>query len=538
MADEELEDQQEGQVDELVETEAEGAEEEEKSLEDKLKEAVEVQLEDIGSLRRKLTITVPRETLDEQVDDQYGELRREALVPGFRKGRAPRRLLEKRFGNEVNETLVQQLVGTGYKVATEKEDLKIIGDPLIWVKEDEEAEGETLVEVGKAIDLIKMPQEGPLEFSCEVEVRPEFDLPEVEGIAIEKPILTIKDEDVDVQVERLCSMRGTYETVTEDKVQADDMLTVDLKVNSEGAELKQEENARLAARPQVIEGISLDQLGDQLSGSKVEDVCTVGGKFPDDYAKAEYRGKQADIEIKIRDIRRLKVPEFDEKFVKSVGFETEKELREWIRGDLESRLDEQVNQAMAGQVYEYLLNKTDFDLPARLSASQTDRVVARRMLELYRQGVPPAEIEKNKDQMKIGASEEAARDLKVAFIMESLSEKFEVEVSEGEINGAIAAIAQRQGQRFDRVRDELIKSDRIASLYIQLRDEKIVKQLLEKATITEKEPEREAAKGPSKKASKASKEKASGDKAQSTRPKRKPPAKRKAKTEGDFADET
>ncbi|GAG38906.1 unnamed protein product, partial [marine sediment metagenome] len=238
----------------------------------------------------------------------------------------------------------------------------------------------------------------------------------------------------------------------------------------------------------------------------------------------------ADIEIKIRDIQRLKVPQFDERLIKSLGFDTEKELREWIKSDLESRLGERVRQVMAGQIYKYLLGKTDFELPTRLSERQTDRVVARQMLELYRQGVPPAEVEKRMDEMKTGAREEAVRDLKLAFIMESLSEKFEVDVSEAEVNGIIASIAQRQGQRFDRVRDELVKRDGIASLYVQLRDEKIVEQLIEKAKITEKEPEKKKDKSPETEASDA--------KARKSRPKRKPPAKTKGKKADEFADET
>ncbi|UCD29082.1 MAG: trigger factor [Planctomycetota bacterium] len=523
------EDIQDPQVDEIDEAEEVEVEEEKKSLEDRLTEAVEVEVDDVGSLRKKVTITIPRETLDEEINEQYGELRREALVPGFRKGRAPRRLLEKRFGNEVNETLVQQLVGAGYKVATEKEDLKVIGDPLIWVRE-EGAESETLVEVNKAIDVIKIPDDGSLAFSCEVEVRPEFELPEVEGIPIEKPVLTVTDEDVDTQVKRLCAMRGTYEAASDGKVKADDMLTVDLTVTSDGSELKKDEQVRLAARPQVVEGITLEKLGEVLSGAKVGDVRSVSADIPDDYTKAEFRGKQADFEIAIRDIQRLKVPEFDDQFVKGIGFETQQEVRDWLKSDLESRLVEQVRQAMAGEVYKYLLDKTEFELPERLSERQTDRVVARRMLELYRQGVPPAEVEKHMDEMRTSAREQAAHDLKLAFIMESLSEKFEVEVTEAEINGAIAAIAQRQGQRFDRVRDQLIKQDGIANLYVQLRDEKIVEQLIEKAKITEKEPE--------KKKAKAKEKKTLADKTTKSRPKRKSPAKTKGKKADDFADET
>jgi len=543
MADEELNDQQADQVDEVIEAEDDQEQEKEKSLEDKLKEVVEVDVEDVGGLRKKLTITIPRDALDEQLDEQYGELRREAMVPGFRKGRAPRRLLEKRFGNEVSETLVQQLIGTGYTTATEKADLKVIGDPLIWIKA-EGAEGETLVDVNKAVETIEFPDEGPLEFSCEVEIQPEFELPELEGIPIEKPVLNVGQKEVDEYVERICAMRGKLEVVSDSKVEPDDVLTTDLTISSEGAQIKQEEGVKLSARGQVVEGVKLDKLGEELAGAKADEVKTVSGEFPEDYAQADLRGKKVDIEIKIREIHRFKAPELNDELIKSLGFESEKDLREFAKNDLESRLGEQVRQAIQGQVYQYLHDKTEFELPERLSERQTDRVVARRMLELYRQGVPPAEVEKYVDEMKMGAREEALRDLKLAFIMEALSEKFEVKVIESEINGVIASIAQRQGQRFDRVRDELIKQDGISNIYIQLRDEKIVEQLLAKAKTTEKEPEKEPTKKPEKepakkpekksekkpaKKQKAKKTKASEEESPKSRPKRTPPTKTKAK---------
>src|SRR4029079_17795190 len=160
MADEDVIEQPQEFVDEQgpeLETDEEQPEEEaapaEPSLQDRLKEKIDVKVEEVGPLRKKRTVAVPREFLSERLDEQYNELRRDANVPGFRKGRAPRRLLEKRFGSEVGETLVQQLVSTGYMAAIDRENLKVIGDPLVWVPE-EKGEGQQLVDVQKALDTI------------------------------------------------------------------------------------------------------------------------------------------------------------------------------------------------------------------------------------------------------------------------------------------------------------------------------------------------------------------------------------------------
>ncbi|MDM8006287.1 MAG: trigger factor [Phycisphaerae bacterium] len=489
MADEELEDQQSDDVEEQDEQ----PEEQEKSLQEKLKEVVDVQVEDLGGLRKKLTITVPRDTIGEQLDEQYGQMRNEAVVPGFRKGRAPRRLLEKRFGRDVNATLIQQMLGTGYMAAVDKADLKVIGDPLIWVKrkDNEGKEGEELADVQTAMEEIELPDDGPLTFACEVEIRPEFDLPEIENIPLEKPVVTVTDEDVQNQLERFRATRGTYEVIHEDgAVETNDMLYVDLKMTCDGTVLKEQQMVRMAARGQVIEGVTLETLGELLAAAKTGETRTASGQIPDDYVKAECRGKQADFEFTIREIQRLKLPELNEEFFKGLGFEDEQEFRDFIRKDLESRIGEQVRQVMAGQVYKYLEDKTSFELPPRLSERQADRVLIRHMVELYRQGASQAEVEKRKDEIKTSSRELATREMKRFFIMEKLSEAFEdIEVSEGEINNLIATIAYRQGRRFDRVRDELAKEGGLTNLYLQIRDEKLIERLIGKAQVTEKTPE-------------------------------------------------
>lgn len=552
MTEEQLNDEQmdeiEGQVDQ-----AEAAEGEEKSLGDKLKEVIDVKIEEVAPLRRKLTISVPRDTLDGQVQEQYEELRREAMVPGFRKGRAPRRLLEKRFGNEVSETLVQQLVSAGYMAATEKTELKVLGDPLIYVKGDVEGAGEVLVEVQAAIAKMKLPPEGPLVFSCEVEIRPEITLPNLDGIPLEKPILSISDEDVATQVNHFRGMRGKYEVVSEGGVQVDDVVTADLKMTSDGTPLKEQADIRLVARPQVVDGVVLEKLGDALTGAKVGDTVTITETIPDDYAKSEFRGKPVTFEFKIKDIQRMRLPEMNEEFLKSFGFDAAEDLNKWVREGMESRLGGEVKDGLRGQVSQYLLDNTSFDLPERLSNRQINQVTASRIIEMYRRGIPPAEAEKMMDDLKTSSREDAIRDLKLAFVMEKLSEQIDVEVTEGEINTMIAAIAQRQGQRFDRVRDELSKQGSLNTLYIRLRDEKIIDVLIGNAAVTEAKLEDiKARKKPAKKKADSSasaadekpavNDSASADDTGDAKPreqvKRTPPKKSKKDKGENFADET
>jgi trigger factor len=453
--------------DELEVAEAEPKTPEEEALE-KLKEHVDVQIEDVGVLRKKLTINVARAALDEEFNTEYGELLRDAEVPGFRKGRAPRALVEKRFGSDVGETVKTRLLSRAYVAATEKESLNVLGDPLFWVtlKQTERREGEKveteqekLVNFEQAADAVKLPAEGDFVFTCEVEVKPEFELPKLVGIPVERPTLAVSDEDVTAMIDRQRMMRGTYEPVSEGGVQPNDLVVADMRMTCEGQEIKQQENVAFGVRGQPIEGVPLPDLGKVLEGATAGETRTVSGTVPEDHESLGLRGKEAVFVFKINDIKRLVVPALDKEFLGSLGYDSEGELREEIRNRLVAGLAEQQKKSMRGSLATWLLETVELVVPSGLSQRQTARVAARQMIELARQGVPETEIEKHVDELRTGAEQKATNDLKLFFILEKIAEELDVGVTEEEVNTAIGSIAAAQNRRFDRVHAEIKEVD-------------------------------------------------------------------------------
>jgi trigger factor len=495
----------------------ESAEEHELSEEEqamaKLKEAISVEKEEIGALRLKLTVTIPQETLDERRGDQFAELKREALVPGFRKGHAPLVLVEKRFGSDVGEQLKGELIGSGYQAAVEKEALKPLGDPRLCVRVAEErmsedgkpakVEVEKLLPLGEALDHIKLPKEGSFVFSCELELTPEFELPALEKIPVERPVVDIDDDDVDAEVRRLSMFRGSFQPVEEGAVEPDDLLYVDMKMSVDGQQIATEENVDVPARDSRLKDIPLPGFGDAVAGKKLGDTFSFEAPVPDDHEDNDLRGKTAEFEFVVREIKRLVLPPVDEEFLSSLGFDTESELRDAIRQSLTSRLDSVIQRGLREQIGQYLIDNTDLDIPEGLSQRQTDRSVTRRMIEMYQAGLPQAEIDKQMDELRSKAHEQAVRDLKLFFVLEKIAEQREIAVTEEEINGAIAEMARQSNQRFDRVRDNLSKGDGLATLYLQLRDQKVLDALLADAEITEKKRPKKTTKKKKKTAKKA-----------------------------------
>ncbi|MEE8169905.1 MAG: trigger factor [Phycisphaerae bacterium] len=495
-------------ADEEAPTATEEAQEENassESLSDQLKDEIAVEVADAGVLRKKLTVTVPAKRIQEEKDGQYSDLINDAVVPGFRKGRAPRVLIEKRFGGEVGEQVVTRIVSNAYLAAIEKEDLKVLGDPVfrIPVTEkrrkqgggSEEVREEKTLAINEALQHIKLPADGPLTFSCEVEVKPDFELPKLDGIPIQKPKIKITNDDVAKQIDRLRALSGEWAPVEGGAVEQDDMVVTGLKITVGKEVLHSEENVTVAARPQRVAGVPLEELGKTLVGAKSGDTRRLKVALPDDYEKEEFRGKQAAFEFAVHDIKRLRLPEIDQTYLDTLGFGNEKEFRDHIRKEMESRLEEEVRNGMRGQIGKFLVETTKLDLPEGMSARTVDRAVIRRIVDLRRRGVPQAEIEKHADELRTSARDQALRELKLHFILEKIAEDVEIEVTDEEVNGRIATIAQHYRRRFDRVRDELARDGGLESLALQIRDDKCIDGLLEKAKITE-------AKGPAQSMSK------------------------------------
>jgi trigger factor len=459
--------------------------EEEEFLE-RLKESIKVNLEDIGTLRRKMTITVPADTINSRRSGQFGELKRDSVVPGFRKGHAPMRLIEKRFGSDVNNQLSSQVLSSSYMAAVEKEDLKTIGDPLVWAADSNKTDvAERLVSVQDAFDLIKLPSDGDFTFACEVELRPEFDLPELEGMNLTRPALQVEDEQVDEAIRRMLAMRGQYVPVEGGKIKEDDLIICNFKATVGDRVLEDEDNCQLAARPMRYSGILLDELGKSVTGKKAGDAVEFEATLPDDYPEENLRNEKAKINLTVHEFKRFEAPKLDSEILEALGFESEPDLRDGVRAEMESSLVDKVKQDQRQQVNDQLGDAVKMDLPSDMSERQTERIVARRMLDLARSGMPEAEIEKQADEVRTGAADDAARDLKLFFIFEKIAEEWEIEVTEEEINGQIAMIAARQNRRFDRVRDDLMRNNSLSSLYMHVRDEKIVDRIIETAEITE-----------------------------------------------------
>lgn len=458
----------------------ERAEREAQRLLEALKRDLQVTLQDAGTLRKQMSIRIPEKVIQEHLKHNFDELRQDAIVPGFRKGRAPRQLLQKRFGPEVRNSLKTSILGQACMAAIERENLEALGDPLFQVASDG---GVKLVSFDEATTKLDLPDSGDMAFTCELEIKPTFELPELKGIEVKQPEIQIRDEDVNEHIERQRKIRGRYEPAGDAPAgDADDQLICDVRLTCDGQEIKTEENLQLGVRAARLDGIALKTLDEALRGARAGEQRSAEGEFPPDYERPDLRGKTARFEFTIHEIKRL-APATMESLWAQYGAESDEQLRQFVRDDMEAELDRLIARAKKEQVLDYLLKHTALDLPPGLSARQTDRAVVRKIIDLQQSGVPDTEIDAKIDELRVSAGEEATRNLKLEFIMEKVAERLEVRVTDEEVNSEIARIARLYNRRFDRVRDDLSSRGLLQQLAEQIRQEKCVELLLGDAKV-------------------------------------------------------
>lgn len=443
--------------------------------------ACEVDVRDSGAWQKKISVTIPREQVDEEMDRQLGEFRWSAEVPGFRKGRAPRRLIEKRYGDELNNQVKLRLLGQAFEKIESEHEFDILTEPDL----DPEA--------------MELPAEGDFTFEYEVEIKPEFELPQLEGMQIEKSAFEVTDERVNDALEHMRERLGQMVEVT-DGAQAGDLVTVDVKAKVEGVEEEAtEEGATVRVGQAGVMGVLVEDMDKVLKGAKAGDAKKAKAKAGDSHEKEKWQGKEVEFELTVKAIRRLQPAELNEEFFSRFGVSDESELRERIEEDLEQRADREIRNMMAQQVLQKLDEQVQFELPAGVAGRHADRMLQRRFFELLQQGVGQEQIQENLEQLRASSSEESRRQLKMSFVMEKVAQQLDVEISEGEVNAVVAQFAMQYGRRPERLREELTAQGRLDQIRDQIRDEKAVDKILEMAEVVDKPGEAAEEKKPAEK---------------------------------------
>jgi len=441
-----------------------------------------VSIEDIGPARKCLTIEVPADQIADKIEKNYGQLSSDAVIPGFRKGHAPRRLIERRFGDSVKDDVRAQIVSEAYTAAIEAEGLDVIGEPDVKDHED-----------------IELPDDGALTFKVEVEITPEVDLPDFTKIEIEKQATEVTDEDVNGELDQLCERHGSITSVGDGKVKEKDYVQGNVHIYAGEKPADDAEaiahhhdtyvlvNGKELDYKGHIAGILVDDLGKTLKGKKVGDEVSVSLTGPSSHEDEAIRDKPITIKFSIAKIERVEPVKADA-LPALLGIDDEEAIKEQIRQSLQSRREREQQSVMHEQVSKYLEENVKLDLPEAMTSRQAERVLQRRAMDLAYQGMNEQEIEQQIAEARATSEDEAKRQLKLFFIIDKAAKELEVDVSENEINQRIAMQAMQQGRRPEKLRQQMQRGGELEHLYLSIREQKTLDMIVEKASVKEASP--------------------------------------------------
>lgn len=437
---------------------------------------IDVSVQSPQACLREVVVTVAEDEVQRYLKKAYDELVPEAQVPGFRAGRAPRKLVEKQFKDRVHEQVKGSLVMDSLAQVTETQPFSAISEPNF------------------DFDAVELPESGKFVFQFSVEVRPEFPTPQWKGLPVVKPVEEITEADIDSAIERVLSRNATIEATDEAAVLGDRLLvTATFKDKETGKVLSQLEEERVTLRPRLSfsDGVC-ENFGELLAGAVEGDVRQATVKVSDTCDDESRRGAVLDVEFKVIEVMRRSIPELTPAVLQELGdFESVEEFRTFVRSSLERQAEYRQQQSVRSAVVNLLAGAASFELPSDLVRRQTARELQRKVLELRRSGFSEDDIRRivNLSRQNAQASTELA--LREHFILEQIAEELKIEADESDYDDEIELIAQQSDEPARRVRARLEKSGQMDALRNQIVERKVIQAIVAEATVTEKAVERD-----------------------------------------------
>jgi trigger factor len=430
--------------------------------------ALEVKVDTTGACTRHITVTVPRVDIERYFDNAFGEMMDSASVPGFRIGRAPRKLIESRFRKDVADQVKGSLLVDSMGQVAEDEKLAAISEPDLDVS------------------AVVLPEAGAMTFEFDLEVRPEFDLPNWQGLKIERPVREFTREDVDRRLETLLAKSGKL--VPSDKPAATgDYITAKLTFMDGDTVLSSSDEEVIRIRPVLsFRDTSIAKFDKLMNKAKPGDVKEVETKLSEDAPNEALRGKKIKAIFEILEVKKLELPEINSQLLDELGgFESKDELREAVRQSLVRKLQYTQQQRTRAQILAALTAAANWDLPPDLLKRQSMRELERSVLELRRSGFSDAEIRAHQNELLQNSQARTAQALKEHFVLERLAEDQGIEDAPIDYEVEIALIAQQSGESQRRVRAQLEKRDMMDSLRNQIVERKALELIMSKAEFND-----------------------------------------------------
>jgi len=429
---------------------------------------VNVSVQILGPCKKLMRVEVEAEKVEEGFDEITREYQREARLPGFRPGKAPKDMVAKLHEKEILDEAKQKVISNAYRKAVADEKLDVVGPPDI--SEIEFARGQKC------------------QFTATLEIAPEFQLPEYKGLSARRESGSVTPEDVEQALRLLGEHKTQYQTVARE-LREGDVAVVNYSGTCDGKPITDTAPTARGLTEKKAFWITVDKtsfipgFGGQLAGMKAGEKRTVTVDFPADFVTPQLAGKKGVYEVELVEAKEKVTPALDEAFAKSYGAESMEKLREGVRADLQNEWNQKQSRSIRKQVVENLLGRIHCDLPESLLEEETREIVYSIVNDNQERGVSKETLDAQKDAIYASASETARERIKANFAFQRVAEKEGIRVEQVEIARRLQEMALQYKMPVDKLMKELEKGGGLAAVYGQLLNEKVVDLLVQYARL-------------------------------------------------------
>ncbi len=424
---------------------------------------MEVKKTELEGNKVKLEVTIDSDEVNEALDQAYRKIVKDVELPGFRKGKIPRKVLEARFGKEVlHSDALDILIPRNYSQAVEESGIKPIDQP--------------------EIEDFHIAKDEPASFSAEVEVKPEVKLGEYTGFDIEREEIEIDEEDIEKQVERLQEEHSQLASVDREDVQFGDHVVIDYEGFVEGEPI-----SGGSAEEFVLEigsGDFIPGFEEELIGLEVrEEPHEIEITFPEDYDE-DLAGQDAIFKVTIKEIKEKEVPELNDEFIEEVTeFETLEEYKENLHKDMLEYREHQQKHELEDKILEKAAENAEVDVPEKMVESELDKIQQQMSQNLQSQGIDLDTYFEyqnlTEEEWRAQNRDIAARRAKQNLVLEAIAAKEGIEVSEEEIEEKLEEIAEESEQDIEQIKAFFQRQGQLESMKHGMKMEKTIDFLRE-----------------------------------------------------------
>jgi len=407
-----------------------------------------------------------------KVDETFAEVtkgfQREARLPGFRPGKAPKDMVAKRYETEIQDEAKRKLISESYRTAIAEKKLNVVGQP--------------------DIEEIVFTKGQKCQFAATLEIAPEFEMPEYKGLPARRETGSVTPEDIEQALHLLGERQAEFRTVTRE-LKEGDVAVVNYTGSCDGKPITETAPTARGLAEKKAFWINVDKtsfipgFGEQLIGMKAGDKRTITVDFPADFVTPQLAGKKGVYEVELVEAKERVAPELNDAFAKSFGAESMEKLREGVRADLQNEWNLKQSRSIRSQVVQNLLDKIQCDLPESLLEQETRQIVYSIVNENQQRGISKEELDAQKDQIYATAAKTAREKVKAFFTYQRVAEKEGVRVEQVEIARRLQDMAGQYKMPVDKLVKELETSGRLGLVYNQLLNEKVVDLLVQYARL-------------------------------------------------------